>query len=116
MEDSVIKSVIKNKMPLSKVIFILIFFGVFIYDLFYSGGDYRDRTIFIEFILWFLIVILFRLKSMITFLLSLGFLMLYCYYLFFNNNVNLMARVSVWLYITLVFGIIHQAFELKKKR
>lgn len=115
IEEKIILFMLREKILIGKLLLLLIFFLMFLFDVYFSGGDYRDKTIFYGLILGIASVIILRIKSAMIFSFSLCMLLLFGYNFFIHPSDGITERLSVWLFFSLVVGSIKQFFELRKR-
>lgn len=99
----------KNRILLPAIFFI----GASV-DLFYFQVS-SDLRLFLLIALWVVVTRIYGLKSDSTFKLALGFLGLLFVFFIFNRNDPVTDKITTWIYLLLIVGVIQQFVEIKNK-
>ncbi len=102
-------------MRLLKYILILLFFFTLFFDLQHYAND-NDVTLLIILLLGFFLTYIYQLESRVTFIFSGFLLFVFCWQVVNKSDPILLGRITLWVYFFIVFGVIQQFFELKKKK
>lgn len=92
---------------------ILFLLGI-ILDIFYFKNN-SDIRFFSLLLLWILITKIYSLKSDLTFKLCLVYLAIIFFFMLLNKNPLRIERLSVWIFLFLLVGVVQQIFEFRAK-